>query len=102
MKAECWWCGDPTGIAKHGMIYLHKDCFEEITDVAGNIEYCVKYANGELPKFKANGDREGYENFTKFLTAMLDFQRRWKNTEALIKKLSHPEISVDEKTEVEK
>jgi hypothetical protein len=88
MKAECWWCGDPTGIAKHGMIYLHQKCFDEITDNNDNIEYCVKYAKGELPKFKENGDREGYESFTKFLISVQDFQRRWKNTTELIKKLS--------------
>jgi len=89
MKAECWWCGDPQGIAKHGMIYLHRKCFDAITDHNDDLEYCVKYAKGELPKFKANGDREGYESFKAFLISMHDFRRRWKNTENLIAKLTN-------------
>ena len=87
MRAECFYCGNPTFIAKHGLIYLHKECFEEITDTQGQIEFCVKYVKGELPKFMANGDRIGYESFEKFLISMQDFQKRWKHTTKIIKML---------------
>ena len=90
MKAECWYCGCPSGIAKHGMIYLHQKCFEEITDMNDKIEFAVKYAKGEMPRVLANGNRQGYESFERFLVAMDDFQRRWKNTTELIKKLTSP------------
>jgi hypothetical protein len=92
MKAECWYCGNPQGIAKHGMIYLHQECFYEICDNNDNIEYCIKYAEGELPKYKENGDRIGYESFRNFLVSMQDFQKRWKNTTELIKKLCSPVV----------
>lgn len=91
-KVECYYCGDPTFIAKHGMIYLHVKCFEEITDMNSQIEYCIKYAKGELPKFRENGDRIGYESFRQFLISMQDFQRRWKNSSELIKKLQQKKI----------
>lgn len=90
MKAECWWCGDPEGIAKHGMIYLHPKCFNEITDMNDKIEYAVKYAKGEMPRVLANGDKQGYKSLEKFLIAIDDFSRRWENTEKLIKSLTNP------------
>lgn len=88
MKAECWWCGDPEGIASHGMIYLHQKCFDKITDMNDKIEYAVKYAKGEMPRVLANGDKQGYASIEKFLVAMDDFHRRWENTTKLIASLT--------------
>ncbi len=86
-KAECWWCGDPQSIAKHGMIYLHQKCFDEITDANGDIEAAMEFARGERPRVLANGDKQGYEALEKYLVEMQSFRRRFENTKALIQKL---------------
>ena len=91
-KAECWWCGDPTGIAKHGMIYLHEECFNEITDMNGNVEAVKEYLEGRRP---------AHENASptaeKFLEAMAVWARQCEGTKQLIKKLSlsHKETMED-------
>ncbi len=90
MKAKCWYCEVPDGIAKHGMIYLHPKCFDEITDMNDKIEFAIKYAKGEMPRVLASGNKQGYESFEKFLVGVDDFSRRWANTEKLIKSLTNP------------
>ena len=87
-KAKCIWCEVPDSIAKHGMYYLHKECFEQITDMNDKIEFAVKYAKAEMPRVLASGNKQGYESFEKFLIGVDDFSRRWANTEKLIKELS--------------
>jgi hypothetical protein len=87
-KAQCWWCDTPTtnSMPKHGMIYLHKECFNEITDMNQSLESILQYMKGYRPKHEKD-----YPTIEVYIQEMKDFQRRWKNTQELIKKLSNPE-----------
>jgi len=88
MKAQCIWCEDSDSQGPRGLYYIHQKCFFEISDMNSSIEYAMKYAKGELPKIKANGDQEGYDNFAKWLQAMSTFQKQWAGVAEKIKKLS--------------
>jgi len=85
-KRFCFWCQTGT-LRPNQMLSLHQDCFFKALDVRDKIDFAVKYAKGEMPKILENGDRRGYESFEKFLVAMDDFNRKWKNFEKIIEKM---------------
>lgn len=87
-RAECIWCGYPEGTTKSGLLWIHRKCFEEITDCCGDIKVAIEFAKGERPRIKANGDREGYEALEKYLIEMQAFRQKFTRTVALIQKLS--------------
>lgn len=97
VRAECIWCGDPEGTTKSGLLWIHRKCFEEITDRNSDIEAAVEFAKGERPRVLANGDKQGHEAIERFLVEMQEFRQKYVNTVALIKKLSN----VSEKKEGE-
>lgn len=88
VKAECIWCEDPVSTPKHGLLWIHRKCFQEITDCCCDIKVAIEFARGERPRIKANGDKEGYEALEKFLVEMQSFRAKWERAEALIKKLT--------------
>jgi hypothetical protein len=88
VRAECIWCGDPTSTPKHGLLWIHRKCFEEITDCCGDIKAAMEFVRGERPRVLANGDKKGHEAIEKYLIEMQDFRQRWTHVEALIKKLT--------------
>jgi hypothetical protein len=96
VRAECIWCGDPDGTTKHGLLWIHRTCFEEITDCCQDIKAVVEFAKGERPRILANGDKEGYEALEKYLIEMQAFRQRYDNVAALLKKLSFVDDSSKE------
>lgn len=90
-RAECIWCGDPEGTTKNGLLWIHRRCFEEITDCCGDIKAAVEFAKGERPRVLANGDNQGHEAIEKYLICMQEFRQKYTNTVALIKKLQSNE-----------
>lgn len=88
MKAYCIWCENSDSRGPRGLFYIHQECFFKISDMNDSIKYAMKYAKGELPKLKANGDQEGYDNFAKWLEAMGAFQQQWVGVVEKIKRLT--------------
>ena len=93
MKAECWWCGCPSTIAKHGMIYLHPACFNEIVDAADDIEVAVEYAKGLRPKVKKNDDVVGYASLVQYLVEMQSFRHKFAKVVEQMKILEQKGVS---------
>lgn len=92
VRAECIWCGDPEGTTKNGLLWIHRKCFEEITDRNNDIEAAIEFAKGERPRVKANGDKQGHEALEKFLIEMQEFRQKYDSTVLLIKKLQNNPI----------
>jgi len=92
VRAECIWCGDPQGTTKNGLLWIHRKCFEEITDCCSDIKAAVEFAKGERPRVLANGDKQGYEAIEQFLVEMQAFRKKYACTVALIKKLQNNPI----------
>jgi hypothetical protein len=89
VRAECIWCGDPEGTTKHGLLWIHRHCFEEISDRNSDIKAAIEFAKGERPRVLANGDKQGYEAIEQFLVEMQVFRKKYAGTVALIKKLQN-------------
>ena len=82
-KAWCMWC--ETGQEpKHKYLWIHPECFEQITSIASNLETIEKYLKGEMPRISKNGNKLGRDTVEQFLIAMNDFDRRWRNSRKLI------------------
>lgn len=98
VKAECIWCGSPSKVGPQGMFYIHEKCLFEVDDMKDKFEFAKKYAVGQMPRTLANGDKQGYATFEKFLAACDDFNRRWENTTNLIKQLKNSQCFVTDST----
>jgi len=82
-KAWCIWC--ETGQEpKHGYLWIHSECFEQITRIASNLETIEKYLKGEIPRITKKGNKLGRDTVEQFLIDMYDFDRRWRNSMKLI------------------
>ncbi len=87
---HCVWCDGEADFGKD-MMYIHKKCYFELTDVASEIEGIKEFIEGKRPNKNLPDD-----TIEKFLERMEDFRVKWSNSMKLIKEITEQKSNLKE------
>lgn len=85
VKAWCCWCDMPGDVAKHGYLWIHEQCVDELMDISSDLKSIREMLQGMHPRNEK--DKDKLNVIYKFINDMNAFRNRWKKMVEIIENI---------------